>query len=210
MAKTIKGGASSSPGRTKAAAPAGSGLATSSFADVESDEMNAAYSAALDSLTKSESDMITKYTGNSIYGALNKMLREEGFNPAAYPGSAKTNQVNQLDAALAKGTLGKNIVLYRGFSSSQIETALGNGTLKVGSSITDPGYMSTSIKGSGAFGGNIKYKIYAPKGTKGLYIDKKSKYKSEYEFLLPRSTTVVVRSISKFGGQWQVEVEVLP
>jgi hypothetical protein len=210
MAKTIKGGASSSTGRAKAApAPALSGLRVWDFKNIDDPEMQADYNGALGSLTKAETNAVDDYTGSG-YAALNKMLREEGFDPAKFPTSMKTKFVNNLDSALAKGTLTKNIVAHRGFSAKQIEEGLNTGSIVKGTSITDPGFMSTSIKAGGEFGGNIKYKLYIPKGTKGLYV-RKLGVSSEYEFLLPRNTTVVVRSIKKNGwGQWQLEVEVVP
>jgi hypothetical protein len=63
----------------------------------------------------------------------------------------------------------------------------------IGASITDKGYMSTSISTTGAFSGEIEFQIKIPKGTtNAAYVAKVSEYKTEYEVLLGRGTRMTV------------------
>ena len=208
MGKTISGGASSG---SRARKPSGGSAEfdMKNFREFEVEEMRLAYAGALDQLTKAERAAVSDYTG-SAFGAINSVLRNEGFNPESFPNSNITKQVNAIDSALQRGTLQEGAILYRGFSANNITSALESGQLKPGMLITDTGFMSTSARHEEAFGGTIQLRIFAPPGTKGLYVEPISHFKGEREFILPRNTTVAVRGIHKAGSHWNLDVEVIP
>src|SRR5690606_32473275 len=121
------------------------------------------------------------------YQAINRPLRE-----GTMPTKSNMEHINNLDSVLSKTTLGKDLVVYRGFSASF--------THEVGKSYTDKAYMSTSLNPHRAFGGNIVLKIHAPATTKGAFIEPQRIYNKkaakgslsgymEHEILLARGTT---------------------
>lgn len=90
-------------------------------------------------------------------------------------------------------------------------------------------FMSTGIASDAGFGGNIKYKIYAPKGTHGIYAEPQSYYGntisgeelykkgkayssvgSEAEIILQRGTKFRITNIEKSGyNDYTVEMEIV-
>lgn len=130
MGKTISGGASSG---SRARKPSGGSAEfdMKNFREFEVEEMRLAYAGALDQLTKAERAAVSDYTG-SAFGAINSVLRNEGFNPESFPNSNITKQVNAIDSALQRGTLQEGAILYRGFSANNITSALESGQLKPG------------------------------------------------------------------------------
>jgi hypothetical protein len=99
-----------------------------------------------------------------------------------------------------------------------------------GSTIKNHAFTSTGIASGTGFSGEVKYKIYAPKGTKGMYAEPQSYYGdtvgmnaklyqtgqsyysvgSEAEVILQRGTSYRVTSIEKTGyNSYEVEMEVV-
>lgn len=207
MGKTVSGGASAG-GRARSGG-GGSSFDASSFSDTSEASMSSQFAPALSALNATERTFLKDYTGSGYY--VNKILREEGFDPGKFPSSGMTQKVNALDSALKQGQLTESIKLYRGLSSSQLEAGFAAGAIKPGMTITDPGFMSTSINGKNAFSGNIRYNLFAPAGTKGLYVQDISQHSGEREFLLPRNTTIRVLKIEKSSaGKWIVDAVIVP
>jgi DNA-binding NarL/FixJ family response regulator len=161
---------------------------------VEEDEWQAAWKSQLGKLAKNESNAVTEYTASG-YHKLNKALR-------GIEGKPNTKLTELLDAALAKGSVPRDITVTRGLREFNLES------LKVGGVITDKGYVSTSI-GKGAFGGT-QLKIKVPKGSQALYVADISAYKKEKELLLPRDSQFKVTKITQKGPKQIIEVELLP
>jgi len=89
-------------------------------------------------------------------------------------------------------------------------------------------FMSTGIADGTGFGGDISYKIYAPKGTKAIYAEPASYfgntisgeeiYKTgkgyssvggEAEIIIQRGTTFRITDIQKKGGTYEVKMEIV-
>ena len=96
----------------------------------------------------------------------------------------------------------EDMVVYRGCG----QPAGGFESL-IGSDYVDHGYMSTSISKGASFGGSAKLIIKVPKGTPGIYLESISRYKSEQEFLLARSTKLRILAVRKIGSYGGVEVD---
>ncbi|MBQ7445931.1 MAG: hypothetical protein IJS71_08385 [Clostridia bacterium] len=99
----------------------------------------------------------------------------------------------------------------------------------IGKEITEPSYMSCTAAGSADFSSKpVQLKIYCPTGTKGAYINPISSYGmklsdsavetsspkspasgSEFEFLLQRGCKFKVRNITKSGGKYKVELDLV-
>lgn len=91
-------------------------------------------------------------------------------------------------------------------------------------------FTSTGIASDAGFGGNIKYRIYAPKGTRGIYAEPQSYYGNtigssesiyvkgshyssvggEAEVILQRGTEFRITDIKKTGmGRYEIEMEIV-
>ena len=97
-----------------------------------------------------------------------------------------------------------------------------------GQVFTNHAYTSTGIARGTGFGGDVRYKIYAPKGTHAVYAEpasyyghtisgeelyKKGKYAGgvggEAEMIFQRGTQFRVTGIKKVGGSIEIEMEVV-
>lgn len=81
------------------------------------------------------------------------------------------------------------IMVFRG-SPLQIST------FREGELWRDKGFMSTAINPGSAWTG-VKFEITCPKGTRGMYIGKRSSHPSENEFLIDAGTEFRVLSVDK-------------
>ena len=131
-----------------------------------------------------------QYTGGA-YTQINGALRSGGTHPS----------VKGIDAAFdaSAGAL-TDMVVARGISKNGMAAILGSvgGKLKVGATIQDKGYVSTTRKASIAdsFSGNgFGLKINVPKGSKILPVKHFSNYPHEDEFILPRGSKFKVTKI---------------
>ena len=98
-----------------------------------------------------------------------------------------------------------------------------------GNVVKNHAFTSTGIAKGTGFGGEVKYTIYAPKGTKGVYAEPQSYYGdtvgmnekiyktgqryssvgSEAEIILQRGTSFRVTKIDYKYGQYNVEMEIV-
>lgn len=98
-----------------------------------------------------------------------------------------------------------------------------------GNVIKNHAFTSTGIAADAGFPGNVKYRIYAPKGTKGVYAEPQSYYGhthlfeekiysvgdsfsevgSEAEVILQRGTSFRVTKIDYRNGNYTVEMEIV-
>ena len=103
-------------------------------------------------------------------------------------------RIATIDAALDKSTIPENTILYRGINFV-------NPTWEPGSVVSDPGFASSSIsrdvsQGSAFAGTNgTLFRISAPKGTRGAFIQSMSQVSGEQEVLLGRNTKWVIDKI---------------
>ena len=161
-------------------------------------------------LKPSQARAIQRYIGKRGEGwvaeaeEVNSILRKHG-DTGKY-----TGMIHDLDQALNAGELHKDMILYRAASSSKPDRydAIADGTLAVGGTLSDDGFISTSPKYGTAtlprfLNPRIKpypilYRIKAPKGTKGAYVswpELDNPYMEESEFLMPRSTKFTIEKM---------------
>lgn len=119
--------------------------------------------------------------------------------------------IDELDKLMKKNKTSDTMTVYRGLSL--------NKNLKPNMQITDKAYASTSLdRGIGLefvkeASGQKPYllEITVPKGSKGVFLGEVTKnpvWREEFEFLLPRSTTLVITEVVE-EGKWQVAKAVL-
>lgn len=122
-------------------------------------------------------------------------------------------QIAVMDSAIASHELPEDTALYRGFTLSP----RGISKVKVGQTITDKSFVSTSLNPDVAHSysgakkgvkGSVIMKVNAPKGTKGLPMSTLSEWPGEHEVLLPRGTTFKITSMRKEKGVTYVDAEI--
>lgn len=85
------------------------------------------------------------------------------------------------DVARSMQTVEHQITVFRGSPYPPISH------FKVGNLWHDKGFMSTAVNPGSAWGG-VKYVVTLPKGSRGMYIGKKSSHPHENEFLIDKGT----------------------
>lgn len=134
------------------------------------------------------------YIGNG-YDTINSYLRGQANDIHSNTGSLLKNEVESIDKAIADSTLPRNLIVYRGIDLAEV---VGNKELRVGSKLSDRGFVSTSLNKNLAewfarenspmtYNKPSVIQISVPKGTNGLrgnMVDR--------EILLPRGSTLEV------------------
>lgn len=157
------------------------------------------WEAQLNSTQKHAVHLYTK-EGSNCYIQQNGYLR---FGQSVSDDVKRT--VNHIKAALDKSVTTEDMMLVRGTKTS-LYTDIFKGDLKValdtgnvaamtGQVFRDPGFLSTSPNGD-EFGGNLQFKIFAPAGTKGGYVEQNN-YFGEKEFLLQSNTAYYIEKAEK-------------
>jgi hypothetical protein len=174
-------------------APVSENVNTSNFDSLSLKEKSDSFTTSTENwkkaLTSNERSGIVKYVKTS-YGRMNRALRNESYSDNSTIGKA----INNAQKGLLKGNLDKDINVYRcirtnGKNSQAIINALDVG---IGNIFVDKSFCSTSLDKNTSdtgFSGKIKINIIVPKGSKGAYVQSFSKYKNEYEYLLPHGTS---------------------
>lgn len=194
------------------------------FTRDERDDMNrwgnAAYKDWADGLTKKEVKALAYYTGSG-YTDMNDTTRKDGYH-ASVETQAK---VATLTKALNRVTLTEPIAVYRGIKRLN-DMGIGVKDLGYGDVIKSRGFASCSTnvaKGETFAGGGSDrgmFKILAPKGTRGAYVNASAEGSSipgETEFLLPpgkfQCRVVKVEQVEnvQYGGMMPlITVELIP
>lgn len=151
-------------------------------------------------LSEEEKHAIRKYTYNSgdrkpnkFYQRLNAMLR--GDIPED-KGLQKYAEV--ISNALQKNTVKHDIVAYRNLDIDLYSD------FDVNDLIAEGQFISTSVSQKAALDKPYKIIIYVPKGSRGAYIERVSKYPKQRELLLDKNT--IFRVISKKENVIELQV----
>lgn len=152
--------------------------------------------ASFNNLTSSQQSALKTYTG-SAFSSINSSLRNTGKPPASY---AET--VKQMDAAFTNAAAKKDFMVHRGFAGQAVQIAIQKGEFKVGGTMIDKGYVSTTSSvdvangfkgGSSSSGYNML--INVKKGQPIAPVDSFSNFKGEKEFVLPRNSAFKITHI---------------
>lgn len=171
-------------------------------------------------LTKAEREAIDFYAGDG-FDEINHRLRKGTYSPdSLISADEQQSSISAIDTALTKTSLPAPVVVYRGASKSAF-----TGQPSPGDIVTDNGFMSTSLDPRTArkfhtiaenrnAGSGYLMRIEVPQGTNAAYLDvlqDEGSLSWESEILLPRNTTMVVKSVSTSSdGIRVVELEVVP
>lgn len=151
-------------------------------------------------LTDKQVSAIMSYSG-SMYSQINLQLRGLGSK-----NSYASDLVKRLDSVMKSAKTTKDMIVYRGITSSLFSK------LEVGAVLKDAGFGSTTTKQSVAKGfadsstytsnkkgenaNPVIMKVQVPKGSRALSMMKYSQYKDEEEILIDRNSRYKVISIS--------------
>lgn len=151
-------------------------------------------------LSKKELLSLEEYTGDG-FGNINHGLR----NPP--PRGSSVGEIRHMTKAIGRTALSNDAVVFRGSNLG------GAAPPKIGSVITDKGFMSTTIdpRIAAEFSEGIgtTMKISVPKGTKGIYVDSFSLAEEELEFIMQRGTSIKITGRVKVGSVWELTAEVV-
>ena len=135
-----------------------------------------------------------EYGTSKFKGEGNIDMETIGMSYGGFKKGEVKKRIDALTSAIEKSSFDKDVILRRGTGYSGMDNffkgvsldLLKNGTTKeltqaiVGNTYTDGGFTSCgSSKGKG-FSGDINFSIYAPKGTKMLYVEPVSSYGAQY------------------------------
>lgn len=156
--------------------------------------------------TQAEIEALRTYSGIA-YRAINMALRR-GTDAGQY---AQT--ILDLDSVFQKCTLNEDVLLQRGVDGVALGQLWSMVTRDpksvIGAVVEDKGFMSTSINAGSRFSGECVFQIKAPKGTRAVYMAEWSKFRREYEVLLPRGTKLKIVDVKKIDGIYHFLMEVV-
>lgn len=150
-----------------------------------------------------------QYAGFTLAGDLQREVESysgsaQGFNQQLRDGNVTAEmqtRVDRLDQAIKDApAVAQDTTVYRGLQSDP--------ELEPGSTVTDPGYWSTSTDQTTAngFSGGVMMEIRMPAGSDGLWIPGVTQhgglYAREQEMVLPRGTQINVLDKVKGDGPW--------
>ncbi len=148
------------------------------------------------SIPQAEVDAVRTYTG-SAYVTINGALRK-----------GKSNQyVAPMDRFFKHYSIPEDVVVVRGTGTNSFDRPVDKiaGTIQ-----QDPGYLSTSVGTSAAFGHQpVIMRFRVPKGTPGYFVERISLNKGERELLLTRGLKYYVHKAELKNGKWYVDAEIL-
>lgn len=181
-----------------------------------------------------------EYGTNKFLGVGNVDLDKIGVNYGGYKVGEVRKQIDAITSIIDKSTYDFDIWVQRGCSRSGMDKFFGIdisdfdlpeaelAKMLVGSKPTEYAFMSTGVaKGKGLnTSGGILMNVYAPAGTKMMYIEPisafgngtgrswdgispQSSFGSEAEMLFQRGTKFRVTKVEKSGGTIYVDVEVI-
>ncbi len=181
------------------------------------DDIDKYYHSIITKMPKQDINILHRYS-QSLYQQINSQLR--GLTRVDV-----TKEINMLSNIIENHTIKEDMILYRktsvnGFSELfkiNANNLKGKTTeelrkLLKGKEAIEDAFSSTSIIDRGAEMGGIHIKMFAPKGTKGIYINEISEYKDiEYEMLLQKGTKYKINDIiyDKDDDIYEVLMEVI-
>lgn len=156
----------------------------------------------INALSREEKHAIGKYTFNSgdkkpnrFFERLNAMLRGE------IPEDKKLRDYTEIiSGALRKNKLKQDVICYRNMEFNPYEK------YPAGTVFVDDQFISTSIIQKAALSKQFKMIFLVPKGSRGAYIERVSKYPRQREFLLDKECKMRILSKQKDS----ILVEVIP
>jgi 8-oxo-dGTP pyrophosphatase MutT (NUDIX family) len=187
------------PDRTKAEVLA---MESSAFKVISTSQAKSWYDKQ--TITGPQKTAQKKYTG-SYYHTVNSALR---LKTKASP--AVLDDIKKMQDGMRP--IDQDILVHRGTGFDQFGGVKSHEDLEklVGHTVQDKAFMSTSVGGTAAFGGQVLLEIEVPRGTGVMFVKPFSHFASENEMLLSAGLRFRVLSVTKQGYKSVVRVRVIP
>lgn len=161
--------------------------------------------------TTETGDALYAYSTEFGYQTINDKLR--GLPERQYSEDFTSEQVDNVVPLIdgAMRTFADDINLYRRTSPRSFGMKYDDdpGTM-VGKTFQDLGYMSTTVNpANSALDGFVHLTIKAPRGAKGVYIERVSEFPFEQEMLLARGSRYRIVSAKKEDVEWRLVAEIV-
>ena len=185
--------------------------ATRATAAARTSQIKSSMRAQLSALTDAERNQLTRYTGFDAT-SINSAIQHGRIN------AATREKISLLDSALAKGTIPKDITVYRETALSFLDIGGGvhptRGNIEdcVGKTVQNPIFTSTSFRQLGLQARDTVIELKAPAGHQGaLYIRDLAvpKYKDQDEILFARGLKYKILSVDTSGNKIYIKAEVI-
>lgn len=177
--------------------------------DAEADDYGLAiWGRATDSLDLEQRAALREYSGESTGGAtcyrqINSYLRGRG--PAT---PQIESHIRHIDAALDVVPVPEHLLVVRGTTARAFDLPMDE---LEEATITDSGYLSTSIGRTPAFDHVIWVHLTVPKGTPAIYMEGVTECPGERELLLGRGLSYLVDQVEQDAtDRWHVRGRILP
>lgn len=187
----------------------------SSITPAEASQMQAKMSPN-SALTDEQRHALHLYTGN-WFRDINGVLRQSAGYKTVNTMTAKKWLRHAVRIQETMRPITRDVITYRGTGAEQFglpATATIHDIRKfIGKTITDDGFVSTSVNESSAFGNKIKLIIEAPRGTAARYVASVSQLSGERELLYAAGTKFEVLDVWDHdppGVQINVRLRVVP
>ena len=151
------------------------------------------------------------YTGDG-YRRINDRLRRSS-------GESTTQQIRDMDAAMDRAPrVPEDLIVTRNADARSFGFEPGADLSKLeGRTVTEHGFLSTSINARGAMSGDVRINLNVPQGYKGIYVSGKPGQKQvissvgggETELILARGAQYTIRSVTRSGRRWIVEADIV-
>ncbi|GAC43701.1 ADP-ribosyltransferase [Paenibacillus popilliae] len=168
---------------------------------------NAVSPSWLNRLSEEEKDSIRDYTEDAelINGYLRNGVSDD-------VGNGYTRQIIRDAESISKGlqkfNLSEGVVVYRNIHMPEWEEVEPSDL--IGAVITDNAFVSTALYKTNLFKGNVDLELNVPAGYCAAPVMSLAKYPFEYEFLLDKGTSYVIRDVRRENGILKASAEVLP
>ena len=201
--------------KQRANAKARAGGDKSDFQDRKDDnEFADEHMKKLDALPDSQRESLRTYTESYFEEINNHLRRGEEISD-----SLKTT-ISDMDAAMSKATLGRDIIAYRGVTggySDSLKELHKEGKL-IGSTLEDKGFSSVTVDTEVAkdWSSSVNLELKIPKTAKGFFVGHEkgklryyTKYDREKEIIMNRGSKIKITGARKEGallileGDWQ-------
>ncbi|MGD6742143.1 putative T7SS-secreted protein [Streptomyces sp. BH106] len=158
------------------------------------------------SLPAGERDALHAYTSHR-FGDINGLLRGDG----GLASPQVEGWIDNIDSAMSKSTLPEDLVVHR---ATDLDHWLKEFDVKdpqalTGKTLTDDGYLSTSLGPTRFTHTESVLHLRAPEGTHGMWVDEISQNRGERELLLDRGQKFQVSEVANVDGKYHIYGEIV-
>ena len=157
-------------------------------------------------LSSAQREAVSAYTSTDHRNINNSLRGLDSFTPE------NRQRAVDLHSALSSAQLPCSCTVYRGASLEALGPYqhLSDNDL-VGCTISDAGFLSTSLDPDEAFGGPVQLEIAVPAGAHGAYVDSISSVPGEREVLFDAHQRMVITDVSRdHSGRRMIRATLIP